>query len=134
MAKISLEIEDIKALASDSRLELLKALDGSLKRLNTDYIDILHIHSVSDAQEIGNPGFVEAMSLLKEQKKVRASGISTHSGMAGILNEVANTGSYDVVLASINVTMADDADMLNAIKNAAEKGVGIIAMKTQAGG
>lgn len=32
MAKISLEIEDIKALASDSRLEILKTLDG--KKLN----------------------------------------------------------------------------------------------------
>lgn len=32
MTKISLEINDIKALASDSRLEILKALDG--KRLN----------------------------------------------------------------------------------------------------
>ncbi len=32
MTKISLELEDIKALASDSRLEILKMLDG--KRLN----------------------------------------------------------------------------------------------------
>ena len=42
MTKISLELEDIKALASDSRLEILKALDG--KRLNlTDITKITNL-------------------------------------------------------------------------------------------
>ena len=45
MTKISLELEDIKALASDSRLEILKALDG--KRLSLS--DITKITKLNKA-------------------------------------------------------------------------------------
>ena len=45
MTKISLELEDIKALASDSRLEILKALDG--KRLSLS--DITKITNLKKA-------------------------------------------------------------------------------------
>lgn len=109
-------------------------LEGSLKRLKTDYIDILCVHDVNNPEEISNPALTEAMNLLKQQGKVRAIGISTHSNMAEVINEVARTGNYDVVLTAINFTMADDESLLGAIKNAASKGIGIIAMKTQAGG
>jgi predicted aldo/keto reductase-like oxidoreductase len=47
---------------------------------------------------------------------------------------VVQKGFYDVVLTTINVSMANDTELLGAIKNAADKGIGIIAMKTQAGG
>lgn len=117
-----------------SKKKLISACEGSLKRLRTDYIDILHLHCVEDPKEISDPAIVETMSLLKDQKKVRFVGVSTHANMAEIINEIARTGFYDVVLTSINFTMADDTTLLNAIKNAAKKGVGIIAMKTMAGG
>ncbi|MFH1101274.1 MAG: winged helix-turn-helix domain-containing protein [Methanobacteriota archaeon] len=45
MTKISLELEDIKALASDSRLEILKALDG--KKLNLQ--DVTRITKLNKA-------------------------------------------------------------------------------------
>jgi uncharacterized protein len=54
--------------------------------------------------------------------------------MAKVLNEAANGGFYDVVLAAYNFTLNKDKDLQEAIKNAAAKGVGIIAMKTQAAG
>jgi hypothetical protein len=47
---------------------------------------------------------------------------------------VVEGGFYDVVLTAINVSMADDVDLHKAVAAAAKKGVGIIAMKTQAGG
>jgi predicted aldo/keto reductase-like oxidoreductase len=54
--------------------------------------------------------------------------------MAAVIDAVARSGFYDVVLTSCNFTMADDLILIDAIKNAAAKGVGIIAMKTLAGG
>jgi predicted aldo/keto reductase-like oxidoreductase len=75
-----------------------------------------------------------AIETLKKEKKIRFCGVSTHSDMARVLNEAAKSGFYDVILTSINFTMSKDKDLLDAIKNAAEKGVGIIAMKTQASG
>ncbi|MCX6827779.1 MAG: aldo/keto reductase [candidate division Zixibacteria bacterium] len=108
--------------------------EGSLSRLNTDYVDILYLHDVSSVDDVLNPASIEAMGLLREQKKVRFVGVSTHSEMAAVIDAVARSGFYDVVLTSCNFTMADDLILRDAIKNAAAKGVGIVAMKTLAGG
>ncbi len=109
-------------------------VDGSLRRLKTDYIDIVYIHAVSSVEEVRQPGLLEAMKHLKELGKVKAIGLSTHSNMAVILSEAAESGEWDVVLTSFNFTMADDTEMMSAIDRAAEAGIGIVAMKTQAGG
>lgn len=114
--------------------KLKKYCEGSLKRLKTDYIDILYIHTVNNAGDASNPAMIEGMSQLKKQGKIRFSGISTHESMTEVINAVAENKSYDVVLTAINVSMSDDANLLAAIANAAHNGIGVIAMKTQAGG
>lgn len=114
--------------------EAFDLCDGSLKRLKMDYVDILYYHNVTRPEDFNDPVLMEAMADLKKQGKIRAAGVSTHSGMASVLNEVAKGGVYDVVLTAINVTMADDSDLHQAIAGAAKKGIGVIAMKTQAGG
>ena len=114
--------------------EVFDLCDGSLKRLKTDYVDILYYHNVTRPEDFNDPVLMEGMADLKKQGKIRAAGVSTHSGMASVLNEVAKGGVYDVVLTAINVTMADDSDLHQAIAGAAKKGIGVIAMKTQAGG
>jgi len=120
--------------AAEMKKKAVSLLEGSLRRLKTDYVDILYVHSVTTAQEVSDPAMVEAMKHLKEIGKVRAIGVSTHSNMAEVINETVNKGDYDVVLTSINFTMADDQTLLGAIDNAASKGIGIVAMKTLAGG
>jgi predicted aldo/keto reductase-like oxidoreductase len=107
--------------------------EGSLKRLQMDYVDIIYLHSVPNAEGL-DPAAFEAMNKLKKQGKARFSGISTHQSMTEIITAVTENDLCDVVLTSMNVSMADDADLLAAIDAAAEKGIGIVAMKTQAGG
>ena len=114
--------------------KLIDLCEGSLSRLKTDYIDILYVHSVAGAEDVNEQGTIEAFETLKKQGKIRFAGVSTHENMAEVINAVAEGGFYDVVLTSFNVTMADDDGMLNAIENAASKGVGLVAMKTQSGG
>lgn len=114
--------------------KLTDLCEGSLNRLKTDYIDILYIHTVGSADEANNQDIMEAIALLKKQGKIRFAGIATHEAMAEVINAVAEKGFYDVVLTAVNVAMADDVDLLGAIENAASRGVGVIAMKTQAGG
>lgn len=109
----------------------LKTVEGSLKRLKTDYIDILYSHVVPDVQYLNNPGIKEAMQILKKQKKIRFLGFSTHKNMTECINDAARTGFYDVILTAFNYAMSDNKEFLNAVKNAASKGIGIIAMKTQ---
>lgn len=114
--------------------ELISAVEGCLKRLQMDYVDILFIHGVSSADDLKIEEYKEALGLLKKQGKIKATGVSTHTAMKDVLNEAASSGFYDVVLTSMNVSMADDQEFLQAVENAAKKGIGIIAMKTQAGG
>jgi predicted aldo/keto reductase-like oxidoreductase len=109
-------------------------VDGCLRRLRTDYIDVLMVHDVSDRRSVLDAAIIDAMMDLKEQGKTRFLGTATHENMAVAINASVEAQVYDVVLTSINFTMADDAALLRAIAHAAQEGVGIIAMKTQAGG
>ncbi|MEE9554986.1 MAG: aldo/keto reductase [candidate division Zixibacteria bacterium] len=116
------------------RAKLINLCEGSLSRLKTDYIDILYIHSVASVDDVNDDNIQDALTTLKKQGKIRFAAVSTHENMTDVINAVAEGGFYDVVLTGFNVTMADDDGMLNAIENAASKGVGLIAMKTQSGG
>jgi predicted aldo/keto reductase-like oxidoreductase len=109
-------------------------VEGSLKRLKTDYIDIVYVHDLSTVEAVRQPGLADAMKELKKSGKVRAIGLSSHANMAAILNEAKASGDWDVVVCSFNFTMADDTEMMAAIKGAADSGIGIVAMKTMAGG
>ncbi len=120
--------------AAKSKEKLIDTCEGSLERLKMDHVDILYVHDVSDPAEVKDEAVMEALETLKKQGKIRFSGVSTHGRMAEVIQEIVKTGFHDVVLTSINFTMADDTALLTAIEQAASKGIGIIAMKTQAGG
>lgn len=132
--KIYTSAQRSEMTAEQAKKKFIELTDGSLTRLKTDYVDIMYIHSVNDAKTVSNPVIMEALAHIKEKKKARFIGVSTHSNMPEVINEAVRVGIYDVILTSINFTMADDTILLKAIKNAADKGIGIIAMKTQAGG
>jgi predicted aldo/keto reductase-like oxidoreductase len=119
---------------AEAKQKFIKLAEGSLKRLKTDYVDIIYIHSVHNVEELDEEGAFAAMDQLKKDGKARASGVSTHESMADVINKVVDDGLCDVVLTSINVSMANDTALLEAIDKAAAAGIGIVAMKTQAGG
>ena len=107
--------------------------DGCLKRLQSDYVDILLLHGPSVA-EMNHPGVRKALAEAKSSRRARFVGVSTHAAQADILNDAAKTGFYDTVTVSINFTQAEDTALLDAIRKAAAADVGLIAMKTQASG
>jgi predicted aldo/keto reductase-like oxidoreductase len=115
----------------EAKEKFIQMTEESLARLRTDYIDIIYLHSVKNIEDIDNPGIQEAMLLLKQQKKIRFAGFSTHSNMTDCINHASKQGFYDVILTAINYAMSDDNKLLEAIKNASSKGIGIVAMKTQ---
>jgi hypothetical protein len=107
--------------------------EASLKRLQTDHVDILYYHSVDSAEDLRAEGPLQALAELKEEGKTRFIGFSTHQG-AVVLPEAVRLGVFDVGLVPINYTMASNKALLDAVDQAAKSGMGIIAMKTQAGG
>ena len=108
--------------------------EESLERLQTDYVDILYFHSVDNPEHMQWPQLQETLNEWKAQKKIRFTGISCHSNMTGILNEAARGAYWDVILFAYNFGMSDDKEIAEAIQRAADKGIGLVAMKTQAGG
>jgi len=109
----------------------LTIAEESLKRLQTDYIDILYSHDVSTLEWLNNPGILEALQILKKEGKARFIGFSTHQNMAECINEAVRTGFYDIILTAFNYAMVDDENLINALKNADSNGIGLMAMKTQ---
>jgi predicted aldo/keto reductase-like oxidoreductase len=109
----------------------IRVFEGSLKRLKTDYVDMLYIHDVSRAEDLKRQGFEDALAELKAQKKVRFVGFSTHENMGPCLDEAVRGGFYDVVLVAFNYALAGNASLRRSLEAASAKGIGLIAMKTQ---
>ena len=109
----------------------ITTLHESLKRLQTEYVDILYSHAVDSIEYLNNPGILEALHELKEQKKVRFVGFSTHKNMSALINKATNDGFYDVILTAYNYALHNNNDLVASLKKAAANGIGLIAMKTQ---
>jgi len=108
------------------------SVERSLRRLRTDYIDVLVWHGHSLTEEVSDRGLFEFMEKMKKEGKARFSGFSSHSNMASLLREAAKSNYHDVALVSYNFTHSKD--LREAVALAAKSGIGIVAMKTQAGG
>ncbi len=107
-------------------------VEASLKALNTDYIDILLLHALKRETDLANPDWLAFLDEVKKEGKVRFVGFSTHTNMDLLLLENLKEAFFDVVLTVYN--FKSNESLRDAIVAAAEANIGIIAMKTQAGG
>ena len=119
--------------AAEAEARFVEGVEGSLKRLQMDYVDILYHHSVDSVEDVQAEGPLEALHRLKKDGKTRFIGLSTHTTV-DVLSEAVRLNLFDVGLVMLNYTMAHDAGILSTIEKAAKSGMGIVAMKTQAGG
>ena len=117
-----------------SKEAFLEKLDISLGRLKMDHVDMLYSHGVTSREEMLNEAVLEAMSTAKKDGKTRFIGLSTHRNEPEVILAAIETGIIDVVLSSINFKQDHYPELKEAIAKAAEKGIGIIAMKNLAGG
>ncbi len=129
--KIYIPINQRNITPAQAKQTYLKIAEESLKRLQTDYIDILYSHDVSSIEWLNNPGILEALQLLKQQGKARFIGFSIHSHINECVQEAIRTGSYDLILTAFNYGMNEDKELLKTLKKATSQGIGLIAMKTQ---
>ncbi|MEK7718242.1 MAG: aldo/keto reductase [Bacteroidota bacterium] len=114
--------------------QFIEKFDQSLKRLQMSYVDILYLHAASDRTYALDPRYIEALKRIKESGKAKFVGVTTHSNMAEILNAAVDSKFYEVVLTSYNFRLKDDADMQKALQRANDAGLGIVGMKSMAGG
>lgn len=112
---------------------LFKQLETSLERLRTDYVDILYLHSAYSPQMAVFEPVMKALVKAKEQGKARFIGVSTHKNVPDVIRATVDARVYDVILAAYNYVLEDREEVKEAIQYAAQKGVGVVAMKTQGG-
>ena len=110
------------------KARLIESFEISLKRLRTDYVDILHCpHGGRLPEELEDPVIPEVFEQLKKQGKARFSGLSIHNDPPRLLNKAVELGYYDMAMCAYNIVNQGTMDL--AVENAVKNGVGIIAMK-----
>ncbi len=138
-----------KAGASDSEADMMAALEGSLKRLQTDYLDIYFNHAVNSVDRMQNEAWANFTEKAKQQGKIRFRAMSGHgSRLAACLDYAIDNDLVDVILCAYS--FGEDPDLVDRLKHtfhyvaiqsdlppvldkAREKDIGVIAMKTLMG-
>jgi predicted aldo/keto reductase-like oxidoreductase len=138
-----------KAGAGDRRGDMMKALEGSLKRLRTDYVDVYFNHSVNEVARMKNQEWLEFTELARRQGKIRFRGMSGHgSHLVECLDYALDHDLADVILVAYNFSQnpsftdklrhtfhwsSIQPDLPRALEKARQKDVGVVAMKTLMG-
>jgi aryl-alcohol dehydrogenase-like predicted oxidoreductase len=123
-----------KSIGAEGRLitaaELARGLDASLQRLQTDYIDIYHLHGVRDEQyDYAAAELVPAMLRLREAGKIRFLGITEAFGADTshkMMTRAVHSDSWDVVMVGFNILNQSARDRVLA--DTQRRGIGVLCM------
>ena len=108
-------------------------LDACLKRLHTDYIDLLFVHGIRSIDEMA-PRLKTWSQAMKKAGKLKLFGFSTHSNMEDCLEGAARLSWIDGIMFTYNYRLMNEPRMKTAVEACYRAGIGLTAMKTQGGG
>jgi hypothetical protein len=111
----------------------LAKFDESLGRLGLDHVEVLYLHNNTAPENVQNAAIIGALQKAKKAGKARFIGITTHGNEPAVIRATIATRAYDVILTAYNFRQDYKDDMRKAVAEAAAAGIGIVAMKTQAG-
>jgi aryl-alcohol dehydrogenase-like predicted oxidoreductase len=116
----------------------MQQLEQSLRRLQTDYLDLWQIHEViyeNDPDLIFRPGgAAEALLQAKQQGKVRAIGFTGHKDPSIHLKMLAQDLAFDTVQMPLNCLDATFRSFeTNVLPVAKQRGIGVLGMKSMGG-
>ena len=114
--------------------DFLERFETSLSRLQMDYVDILYIHDIRNTDMLEYKPIIKAVEKLKKDGKIKFIGFSTHANEPAVINAAADLKTFDVILTSYNFKQTYADELTAAIRKAGKSGIGIVAMKTMAGG
>jgi len=119
----------ILATKTDGRTksDIFKDMEASLNALNTDYVDIYHLHSRDTPDTITDES-VEACEMLKKEGKTRFIGVSTHDVHA-VADHILKIGKFDVVQTTYSYAIGGAPLRQEAISRLYAAGIGMVAMK-----
>jgi len=125
--------------------EALRTLEGSLKRLQVDQLDLVHIHDLNGDEDLAeieaSDGILKALYKARDEGMTRFIGITSHAAPA-TLKTALERHDFDCTQMALNAARAriDDAEFKAvrmpkggfeelALPVANRKGLGVIAMK-----
>ncbi|HUT30610.1 MAG TPA: aldo/keto reductase [Sedimentisphaerales bacterium] len=123
-----------KASQAKTMDQVEQRLRESLKRMQTDYIDLYYgVHILSDPAQLTDElkNWAEGA---KKRKLIRFFGFSTHDNMAKCLAAAAKLDWIDAIMVRYNFREMQNPEMNAAIEACYKAGIGLTAMKTQARG
>lgn len=132
-------------LSARTAEEARRQIERSLRRLQTDHVDVLHIHSLRGAADLAaieaKGGILEALYEARAQKITRAIGITCH-GDPGALKTALERHDFDCTQMALNAGLASMTESMKTVPAGAQgcfetvalpvaqrKGMGVIAMK-----
>jgi uncharacterized protein len=114
-----------------TRDDFMRRFEASLKRLQTDHVDLLHIHSLGRAEDLAKieapDGALKGLLEAREQKMTRAIGMTSHTS-GEVLAQAIQRHDLDCVQMALNASQNGRFEEL-ALPAARAKNLGIIAMK-----
>ncbi|MFH9425665.1 aldo/keto reductase [Streptomyces sp. NPDC017529] len=117
-----------------SALNIRRAVDASLKRLNTDYIDLYQFHHVD--RHTPWDEIWQAIDVLVQQGKILYAGSSNHAGwhIAQANEAAARRSSYGLVSEQCLYNLAERRAEMEVIPAAESYGLGVIPWSPLHGG
>lgn len=113
--------------------EYKRVLEESLRRLGTDHVDLVHLHSCDEVERIRSESMHEAFDRLKQEGKVRFLGFSSHTpNLVQVAEAAIESGRFDVMMLAYHHGIWPRlAEVIS--RASAEQDMGVIAMKTLKG-
>jgi len=112
----------------------MREVDASLKRLQTDHVDLLHLHGLGDEADLAKieaaDGALKALYELRAQKVARFVGMTSHANGA-VMATAIERHDLDCVQMAMNPARALRFEEL-ALPAANRKNLGVILMKVTA--
>lgn len=126
-----------KTMATDARTAE-RHLEGSLRRLKVDVIDLWQMHDISSPEDVDarlKAGVLDAMLKAKSQGKVRHIGFTGHATWRAHAHLLQQTDVFETCLMPINVADPSyESFIVNILPTLLERRMGVLAMKTLAAG
>lgn len=129
-----------KSTAKDAKT-MKEHLEASLKRMNTDYLDLWQVHSVADPDDVDTRienGVFDVVMKAKQEGKVKHVGFTGHQNPKAhlrVLERTAENPFFETIQMPINVVDANLDHFINSVlPKALDRNLGILAMKTMADG
>jgi uncharacterized protein len=121
-----------KASHAKNPAEAEERLRESLKRMNTDYVDVFcGVHGLDYIGQLTDDYKTWAENA-KKKGLIKYFGFSTHKNMPASLTAAAKLGWVDAILTTYNYRLLKNDNMQKAVDACYKAGVALTAMKTQA--